>query len=150
MIITNQNFLKTSLAKTKSQNTSGGQNQSFIFKALIFWWKVKVSSGFENLWPVAFKKMFKKGALRLNRRFPLQWDLYFLHKKIIALKWRNDFIALAHHCKTTSRKSTKVTYWCEKYTMRKKPLFHLLIGCHIRLQKSSKNRNKSYYKLTCC
>ncbi len=34
------------------------------------------------MWPVAFNKVFKKAALRLNKRFLLQWDLYFLHKKI--------------------------------------------------------------------
>jgi hypothetical protein len=38
----------------------------FNFKALIFWKKANVPLGFENLWPVTFNKMFKKGALRLN------------------------------------------------------------------------------------
>jgi hypothetical protein len=35
----------------------------FILKTLILWKKVKVSLVFENWWPVALNKMFKKCAI---------------------------------------------------------------------------------------
>ncbi len=53
----------------------------WIINHIFFWEKVEVSLGFENLWPVADNKVFKKAALRLNKRFLLQRDLYFLHTK---------------------------------------------------------------------
>ncbi len=55
--------------------------------------------------------------------------------------------------KTKSQNNKNIVLKChtdvKNILWERQPLFHLLICCHIRLQKSSKNGNKSYYKLTC-
>jgi hypothetical protein len=62
-----------------------GNLNHFIFKALIFWEKVKVSLAFENLWHVELSQVFKKWMLRWIEGTNYN-ETFIWFKKITALK----------------------------------------------------------------